>query len=227
LEVSLAKFTKFNEQILQAGINLTTTRLKIVLVDMNDAGPTAGAWVITDVSEVVNPTITTNAAHGLAVGNRVEIFGVGGADEVNDVWYVDTVPTTTTFTITLATPPSTYISGGYVANLNTEFLSGFVGVGGRIGTSIPLSSVTVTNGVFDCADLTGVNKITTADGADPVEAFLLVRTAVLSGDTDLADSAQRLVYIGTPNGQGASGLPLTPNSGGVEMAFTNGIFALN
>lgn len=224
----MARFTRANEQFLAGGISLTTNKLKLILVDINDAGPAAGAWVITNVDETINPTITTSAAHGLAVNDRIEVFNVAGSVEVNGVWRVASVPTTTTFTIALDPAPSTYTSGGFVANLETEFLSAFVPSGGRIGTSNTLTTVTVAKGVFDCADLTGGNKIVTSAGVDPVEAFVIVRAAALTTDADLADTAQRLVYLGTSSAPGAGGLPVAPTAGGVELVFNaSGIFDIN
>lgn len=73
---------------------------------------------ITNVSNVANPTITTTTAHGLVVGQMVSIASVVGATGVNGTWTVLTVPTTTTFTITLASGPGAYSSGGTTTLIN-------------------------------------------------------------------------------------------------------------
>jgi cyclophilin family peptidyl-prolyl cis-trans isomerase len=69
---------------------------------------------ISGVTNTVNPTITTAAANNLTVGESVTIAGVGGATGINGTFVVASVPTTTTFTITDATAPGDYTSGGAV-----------------------------------------------------------------------------------------------------------------
>lgn len=227
----MARFTKANEQFLQAGINLLTNKLKPVLVDMNDAGPASGAWVITGVTNVTNPVLATSAAHGLAVNDRVEIFLVTGATGVNGAWRVLSVPDTTHFSIARSAPGA-YVSGGFVASLEKEFLSDFAlaannGQINTVSTTPFITSPTVTKGVFDAADMTGANKVPTGD-ADQIEVVTIVKTADTTGGSDVADTAKRMIYLATPIGQGASGLPLTPTSGGVELLWNAlGIFSLN
>lgn len=84
------------------------------LVQVGVSGALAGT-AITAVSAATNPTITTSAAHGLSVGQTVRITGVVGAEEVNGLWVVQSVPTGTTFTILLPVAPSTWVSGGVVS----------------------------------------------------------------------------------------------------------------
>jgi hypothetical protein len=60
-------------------------------------------------------TITTTAKHGLVVGQTVVITGVTGATQVNGTFTIASVPTTTTFTISMgSTTVSAYSSGGTV-----------------------------------------------------------------------------------------------------------------
>lgn len=47
-------------------------------------------------------TITTSATHGLTIGNKVTIAGVTGDTDLNGTYYVQTTPTDTTFTVTVA-----------------------------------------------------------------------------------------------------------------------------
>ena len=66
---------------------------------------------ITGVTNLANPTITTNTAHGLSVGQSVTISGVVGAAGVNGTWTV-TAATATSFTINNPTVPGAYTGGG-------------------------------------------------------------------------------------------------------------------
>ncbi len=60
-------------------------------------------------------TFTTTSAHGLTVGNKVSIVNIDPIDyNLSDV-IVDTIPTSTTFTV-LNTTSSTYVSGGNVCS---------------------------------------------------------------------------------------------------------------
>ena len=205
-------FEKAREAFAGAEINWSTNKIKAVLVDMNDAGPAAGAWVVTGVTNTANPTITTSAAHGLAVGDLVAIFDVGGATGVNGNFTVASVPTTTTFTIT-ASAPGVYTSGGFIANLSLDFLSQFVSAAGRVSTSGVFTAKTRTKGVLDAADAT----FATVTG-DQSEALLVVRAAAADADVDLADTAQRLIaFI-----HNATGLPVTPGGSNITVAWDNG-----
>lgn len=207
-----AMFEKGREGFGAADIDWDANKIKAVLVDMNDAGPALGAYVITGVTNVANPTITTSAAHGLAVGNVVSIFSVGGAVGVNGVFTVASVPTSTTFTIT-ASAPGAYTSGGFLANLSLTYLSEFVPAGGRIATSGALANKTNVGGVFD-ADDSVLSSVT----GDPCEAILIVRAAAAEVDVDLADTAQRLIAFYSTG----AGLPVTPGGSNITLQWDNG-----
>ncbi len=208
-----ALFEKGREGFL-GNFDWSANKYKAILVDMNDAGPAAGAWVITGVTNTVNPTITTSVAHGLNVGQKVAIFGVGGAVGVNGIFDVATVPTTTTFTVTLASAPGVYTSGGFIANLSLTFLSEFVPLAGRVATSAALNGKTITSGVADANDVSWSSV-----AGDPTEAVIIVRTAALDADPDLTDTAQSLVaFYGS-----LSGLPLPANPGTVNWTIDNGV----
>jgi hypothetical protein len=60
-------------------------------------------------------TITTKA-NGYVPGQTVLISGVGGATGVNGTWTIVSVPSTTTFTVSLTTNPGTFTSGGGVSS---------------------------------------------------------------------------------------------------------------
>lgn len=205
-------FEKGREGFAAADIDWDANKIKAILVDMNDAGPAPGAYVITGVSNTVNPTVTTAAAHGLAIGNVAAIANVNGAAGVNGNFVVASVPTATTFTITAAAP-GVYTSGGVVANLSLTYLSEFVPIAGRVATSGALTSKTNVGGVLDAADVV-LSSVT----GDPCEGIILVRAAAADADADLADAAQRLIaFFDT----GAS-LPVTPNGSNITILWDNG-----
>lgn len=209
-----AIFEKGRESFAGGEINWSSNKIKAIIVDMNDAGPAAGAWVVSGCTFSGNTvTITTSVAHGLVVGDRVAVKNVGGMTNVDGNYDVATVPTTTTFTYTASTPSGTYTSGGFIANLSKTFLSEFVAAAGRVSSSAVFANKTRTNGVLDADDAT----FTSVTG-DPSEVIIIVRAANADADADLADTAQRLiVYIDT-----ATGLPVTPGGGNITVAWDNG-----
>lgn len=97
-------------------------------------------------------------------------------------------------------------TGAYTVNLAThEFLSD-IPVGARISTSPNLANKTSTAGVADADDLvfslvTGVN----------CEALVFIRDTGVVGTTPL------LAYVDT-----ATGLPVLPNGGNINVVFDNG-----
>lgn len=85
-----------------------------------NTGPAVVA-TITGATQANPGVITTAAAHGLAVGDLIDIGGIVGMTPLNSSWRVNTVPLGTTFTVrtpagavnTTAYPA--YISGGTVS----------------------------------------------------------------------------------------------------------------
>ncbi len=103
-------------------------------------------------------------------------------------------------------------SGTEAYNSADQFLSDITG-GGIIGTAQTLASKTVTNGVFDAADIT----FTSVTGAS-AEAILIYK------DTGSSATSPLIAWIDT-----GTGLPVTPNGGNITVAWDNGankIFAL-
>lgn len=76
--------------------------------------PGVGQGTLTNVVVAANVgTVTTSAAHGLAVGNKVTIAGATVDTDLNGSYYVQTVGSTTTFTITTASVANaTYTDSG-------------------------------------------------------------------------------------------------------------------
>ncbi|TXH44127.1 MAG: hypothetical protein E6Q97_33240 [Desulfurellales bacterium] len=86
--------------------------------------------------------------------------------------------------------------------------------GARVGTPQTLASKTVTDGVFDAADI-AFPSVT----GDQCEAIIIYEDSGSEATSDL------ICYIDTA----ASGLPVTPNGGNINVAWDNGankIFAL-
>jgi hypothetical protein len=88
-------------------------------------------------------------------------------------------------------------------------------------TSAALSSIDVTNGVFDAADITFTTPA--SNGTD--HALLIFQSSAVGGGSDVASSAQRLVaWIDT-----GTGVPIKPAGGDITVVWDNGsnkIFSL-
>lgn len=96
---------------------------------------------------------------------------------------------------------------------NHDFLND-VPSGARVGTAQTLGSKTFTNGVFDAADITFPSV--TGDQSEAVLIYV---------DTGTESTSNLIAYIDSA----ASGLPVTPNGGNINVAWDNGsnkIFAL-
>jgi hypothetical protein len=97
-------------------------------------------------------------------------------------------------------------TGLYTVNLAThEFLSD-IPSGARVGTAQTLASKTSTAGVADAADVT-FNTVT----GNSVEALAIYK------DTGVEASSPLIAYIDT-----ATGLPITPNGGNINVVWDNG-----
>lgn len=82
-----------------------------------------------------------------------------------------------------------------------------------VGTPQTLAGKSITNGIFDAADVT----FTSVSGAS-VEAIILYK------DTGVAGTSPLIAYIDV-----VTGLPVTPNGGNINITWDNGankIFAL-
>lgn len=100
-------------------------------------------------------------------------------------------------------------TGTYTYSAAHQFLSDLSGV---VGTAQTIGSTTVTNGLFDGADVT----FTAVSGAT-VEAL------VIYIDTGVAGTSRLVAYIDT----GVTGLPVTPNGGDITVTWNaSGIFQL-
>ena len=101
-------------------------------------------------------------------------------------------------------------TGVYTYSAAHQFLTSLTGVVGTAGTIGATKSV--TNGVFDGADVTY-----TAVTGNSVEAL------VIYVDTGVAGTSPLVAYIDTS----VTGLPVTPNGGDITVTWNaSGIFAL-
>ena len=102
----------------------STTRLQYAVASDPGGWAAAGSEAVSRTASIATAwaggaaTITTTSAHGLSVGNTVTIAGFSPSG-YNGAVTVASVPTTTTFTYTLATDPGTTaaVAGGTPSNL--------------------------------------------------------------------------------------------------------------
>lgn len=100
-------------------------------------------------------------------------------------------------------------TGTYTYNAAHDFLNDISGV---VGTAQTIGSTTVTNGLFDGADIT----YTAVSGAT-VEALIIYI------DTGNSATSRLVAYIDT----GVTNLPVTPNGGDITVTWNaSGIFQL-
>lgn len=101
-------------------------------------------------------------------------------------------------------------TGTYTYSSSHEFYTSISSA--VVGTPVTLSSKTVTNGVFDAADVT----FTAVSGVS-VEALVIYK------DTGTTSTSSLIDYIDVV----ASGLPVTPNGGDITVTWNaSGIFSL-
>lgn len=92
-------------------------------------------------------------------------------------------------------------------NVATDDFLDDILAGARVATSGNFTSKTVTNGVFDAADVT----LTTVTGAS-------AESIVIYNDTPATEATKHLIaFIDT-----ATGLPVTPNGGDITIVWDNG-----
>lgn len=100
-------------------------------------------------------------------------------------------------------------TGTYTYSSAHDFLDDLTGV---VGTAQTINNTTVTNGTFD-----GDNVTFSAVSGNTVEAL------VIYIDTGSAATSRLVAYIDTS----VTGLPVTPNGGDINIAFSaSGIFTI-
>lgn len=103
---------------------------------------------------------------------------------------------------------------GYSFNAAHDMVNDVTGAGGTLVATATLTSVTTTAGVLDAADVV-FSSVATGAACD---ALLIYQASAVTGGADVAASAQRLIaFIDS-----ASGLPVTPNGGNINVTWDNG-----
>jgi|SRR5690606_22255212 len=101
----------------------------------------------------------------------------------------------------------------YTVNLSTHDFLDDVPAASRVAVSTAMASKTVTDGIFDAADVTW-----SAVSGDPSEAIVIYQ------HTGTESTSRLIAYIDT-----ATGLPVIPNGGNITVTWdsgTNKIFKL-
>lgn len=110
---------------------------------------------------------------------------------------------------------------GYTYSSAHEFVSDVTSTGTLHATSAALSSIDVTDGVFDAADVTFTTPAT--DSND--HSLLIFQSSAVGGGSDVASSSQRVIaWIDT-----GTGIPIKPAGGDITVVWDNGsnkIFSL-
>lgn len=110
---------------------------------------------------------------------------------------------------------------GYTYNASHEFVSDVTSSGTLHATSAALSSIDVTDGVFDASDVTFTTPAT--DNND--HSLLIFQSSAVGGGADVASSSQRVIaWIDT-----GTGIPIKPAGGDITVVWDNGankIFSL-
>lgn len=106
------------------------------------------------------------------------------------------------------------LTRSYTFSSAHKFVSDVTGAGATLVATATLSSPSVTNGTADAADVTFTAVATGA----ACNCLVIYQASAVTGGADVAASAQRLIaYIDT-----ASGLPVTPNGGNINVTWDNG-----
>ena len=111
---------------------------------------------------------------------------------------------------------------GYTYSSSHSTVSDVTGAGATLhATSSGLASKTVTNGVFDAADITFTTPSTNSND----HSLLVFQSSSSTGGADVASSSQRLIaWIDT-----GTGIPIKPAGGDITVVWDSGankIFSL-
>ncbi len=176
-------------------------------VSFNGAGLTlsgAGVSSISSAAESTNTvTITTTTAHGFQVGQYVTITGVGAAG-YNGTFYINSVPTATTFTyLDLAITSAAASGGGSAAVVSSIFQSLGTGTLNLQGTDYYTGTTTVNQGTLTVSGA-GVLLATTAITVNPGATFTLDNTGTnvfnrINSVSTVTLAGGTLNYLGAAN----------------------------
>lgn len=192
------------ERELGAGLDLLGATIRAILTDNTEYG--RAITVATNASPI---QITTDAAHGLATGEYVAIFGVLGNTNANGRWRV-TVVNSTQFTLDGSTGNAAYTSGGFMVDLTGNVYLSDVPSAARIAISPPLAGKAITRGAFTASatTLTGV-------AGDPAHSITLFIDTGVEGTSLLIAHFDEVTNMPTPT-----------NPGTVNINWANPIFSV-
>lgn len=106
------------------------------------------------------------------------------------------------------------LTRGYTFSNSHKFVSDATTAGATLVSTVLLGTKTTTAGVADAADVV-FSAVPTGTACSCV---LIYQSSAVGGGADVASSAQRLIaYIDS-----ATGLPVTPNGGSINLNFDNG-----
>lgn len=208
------------EQLLSGGINIPTDNIKFILARL------ASITAVKAITNATNatPIAITCTSHGLSSGDLVNIVQVGGNLAANGRFEI-AVSDANTFTLKDITTGASvagtgaYTSGGLMVPIGSTALDNLdditaAAIPAAGGTSANATTKTVTNGVFDCDDLT-FTGVTAPSGGSTVDAIFAYK------DTGTASTSKLFLLL---DQNGGTGLPLTPNGGNVTVTFSSGTY---
>jgi len=210
------------EQFLSGGINIPSDNIKLQLVRLASI---SAVKAITNATNAT-PIVVTCTGHGLSSGDLVSQVAVGGNANANGRFAV-TVSDANTYSLQDITTGANiagsgaYTSGGLMVPLSLTSLDNVNDITAAArpaagGTSANLSSKSVTNGVFDAADVT-LTGVTAPSGGATCDAIMIYK------DTGTESTSPIFLLL---DQNGGTGLPVTPNGGDIAIAFSNGTYKI-
>lgn len=186
---------------------------------------------ITGATQANPGVITTAAAHGLAVGDLIDIGGVVGMTPLNSSWRVSTVPLTTTFTVrTPAGPVDTtsypaYVSGGTVSRptygRNMIVANNTLKTIGQDGISIRyVDGFTVEGNLIETVGRVGIYQLIAGNGNTNGN---LIRDVQKNGIYNYSPIDECSIYDNTLVNVGAAGIDVGGASSGILFEGMAGV----
>ena len=179
-------------------------------------GNVLNEFSITGITAANPGVVTTSAAHGLAVGEKVTITGVKGMTQVNDITFtVKTVPSTTTFSLSDAVGANwdtsaytAYASAGTVTtpdlkfeiqdsdgnNLNTGGYGTFSAGGSDVVTKLTSPVLNKGTGTYPSCVVFYEQRLIFASSNNDPQTIWFSKTDSLEDFTVGSDSADAMTY---------------------------------
>jgi len=179
-------------------------------------GNVLNEFSITGITQANPGVVTTSAAHGLAVGEKVTIAGVKGMTQVNDTTFtVKTVPSSTTFSLSDAvganwntTNYTAYASAGTVTtpdlkfeiqdsdgnDLNTSSYGTFSAGGSDVVTKLTSPVLNKTTGTYPSCVVFYEQRLIFASSNNDPQTIWFSKTDSLEDFTVGSDSADAMTY---------------------------------